>query len=314
MISPLEKAFDRLGAEGDLPPSALQPLSDMTSAKAEEARLRWTDLPLDRRQAVIRLAGTLADEHIELNFDRLDLIGLQDPDPVVRRQAVANLWERQDPSLARRFLDLLQTDPDLGVRAEAARALGRFVLALEEDEGGGQDRLPLEETLLSAASADDEQLRLQAVESLGFSSRAEVPAVIQAAYDSAGDPARRSALVAMGRSGDRRWRDIVMAELRSPDPRSRREAAHAAGELALRLSVPELIELLEDVSLEVQSQAVWSLGQIGGKPAERALLRAQRSASDETARIAIQDSLEHITFLEGTRDLEAGVRAWRRSE
>ncbi len=119
------------------------------------------------------------------------------------------------------------------------------------------------------------------VEALGFSSRAEVPDLIRAAYGSAGDDARRSALVAMGRSGDRRWRDIVTSELRSPAPTTRREAARAAGELELRRSVPELAELLEDSNPDVALQAIWALGQIGGKSAERALLRAQRTASDE---------------------------------
>jgi HEAT repeat protein len=314
MSSRLEKAFDILRSEGDLPPSALQGLSDMNAAAAEEARRRWTRLAVDRRQAAMLLAGSLANEHIELNFDRLALIGLSDADPEVRRQAVANLWESEDPSLPQRFIKLLQTDGDLGVRAEAARALGRFVLELEEHEAVGEDRRRLEDALLAAAAGPDDRLRLLAIESLGFSSRAEVPVLIQAAFDSPGDEARRSALVAMGRSGDRRWRDVVIAELRSPAPSARREAAHAAGELELRPSIPELIELLEDVNPEVQLQAIWSLGQIGGKTAERALLRAQRSADDEAVRIALQESLEHLTFLAGTRHLEAALRARRESE
>jgi HEAT repeat protein len=94
----------------------------------------------------------------------------------------------------------------------------------------------------------------------------------------------------------------------------RSEAAHAAGELDLRGSVSELIELLEDTDTGVVLQAIWALGQIGGKTAERALLRAQRSAADEATRQAISESLEHLTFLEGTRDLEAALRARSNSE
>jgi len=314
MAPSIEKALDSLRSEGELSPTSLRGLSDMNSVAAEEARRQWSRLPLARRQAVMRLAGSLADEHIELNFDRLDLIGLQDPDPLVRRQAVANLWESEDPSLRSRFLALLETDPDLGVRVEAARALGRFVLEMEEAEADGEDRRRLEEALLSATSESDEMLRLQAVEALGFSSRAEVPDLIRAAYGSAGDESRRSALVAMGRSGDRRWRDIVTSELRSPAPTTRREAARAAGELELRRSVPELAELLEDSNPDVALQAIWALGQIGGKSAERALLRAQRTASDESTRVALQESLEYLTFLEGTRDLEGALRLRRESE
>jgi HEAT repeat protein len=314
MAPSIERAFDLLRPEGEIPPSALRTFSDLDTVAAEEARRLWPTLPLARRQAAIRLAGSLADAHIELNFDRLGMIALQDSDPLVRRQAVANLWESENSSLRSRFLHLLEADPDLGVRVESARALGRFVLQAEESEADGEERRRLEEALLSAASAGDEGLHLQAIESLGYSSRAEVPDLIRAAYASGGDDARRSALVAMGRSGDRAWRDIVTAELRNPAPATRREAAYAAGELELRPSVPELIELVDDSNLEVSLQAIWALGQIGGKTAERALLRAQRSAGDEPTRTALEESLEHLTFLESTRDLEVALRFRRESE
>jgi HEAT repeat protein len=314
MAASLDRVFGILRSEGDLPPSALQSLSEMDGPTAKEARHRWADVPLERRRAAMRLAGTLAEDHIELNFDRLSMIGLNDPDGQVRRQAIANLWESEQAGLEKRFLDLLETDDDLSVRAEAARALGRFVLGMEEEESRSPQGQRLERALLAASEAQDERLRWEAVESLGYSSRPEVPGVIQAAYDSTGDAGRRSALVAMGRSGDRRWRDIVMAELRSPVPGTRSEAAHAAGELELRTALPELVDLLDDVTPDVQLQAIWSLGQIGGKTALRALVRAQRDAADDTARVAIEEALEHLAFLEGTRDMDAVLRAQRESE
>jgi HEAT repeat protein len=228
MSPALERAFDGLRSEGELSPAALRGLSDLDSASAEELRRRWPSLPSPRRLEAVTLAGRLADEHIELNFDRLNLIGWRIRPARARRQAVANLWESEDPSLAHRFLALLQQDPDLAVQAEAARALGRFVLQLEEAEADAGDRFALEEALLAAAAQDDDRLRFPAVESLGFSSRPEVSLLVQGLYDSGTDEAKRSALVAMGRSGDRRWRSIIEAELRSPSPGTRREAARAA--------------------------------------------------------------------------------------
>ena len=309
MTALFERALERLRSEGDLSPSDMRGLSDMGTASAARARSAWGGLSVERRRTAMQLAGTLADKHIELNFDRLAEIGLHDSDPVVRRQAVANLWECQDASLPQQFLGLLESDTDEGVREEAARALGRFVLEMEQEESVGEVRPRLERALLSALQSSHEGLKLRALESLGFSSRPQVPRAIQDAYDSGGEEARRASLLAMGRSGERRWREAVMAELRSPSPAVRREAAHAAGELELRSAVPELIELIDDVDHGVQLEAIWSLGEIGGRTAERALLRAQRSAGEETTERAFQEALEHLAFIESTRDLEAALRA-----
>jgi hypothetical protein len=44
------------------------------------------------------------------------------------------------------------------------------------------------------------------------------------------------------------------------------------------------------------------------------MLRAQRVAPEEATRLALEESLEHLTFVEGTRDLEAALRLRRESE
>jgi HEAT repeat protein len=113
----------------------------------------------------------------------------------------------------------------------------------------------------------------------------------------------------MGRSGDRRWREAVIAEMRHASPEIRMEAAQAAGELELRRSVPELLELLEDAHPAVQQRAIWALGQIGGKTAERGLRRVLHAAPDPSLAIAAEESLEHLAFVDSTRQLEDGLRA-----
>ncbi len=87
------------------------------------------------------------------------------------------------------------------------------------------------------------------------------------------------------------------------------EAAQAAGELELRQSVPELLELLEDAHPDVQQRAIWALGQIGGKTAERGLRRLLRAAPDTSVTTAAEESLEHLAFVDSTRQLEDGLRA-----
>jgi len=313
MPSSLEAALQALQSPDALRPESLSGLSDMDAAATALARNLWPTLPLERRQEAMRLCGELALEHIELNFDRLAVIGLSDSDPSVRARAIANLWESEDLALLPRLIGLLREDPDAVVRCEAASALGRFVLLLEETEADDQRRRALEDGLLAAAADPDVELRLHALESLGYSSRDEIPALIQEAY-AADERSRRSALLAMGRSGDRRWRAQVEADLRHPSPVIRREAARAAGELELRPAVAELVDLLDDVDPEVQLQAVWALGQIGGKVAERALLHLLESAGDDPLSAAVDEALQHLAFLEGTRDIDATLRRQRSAE
>ena len=135
--------------------------------------------------------------------------------------------------------------------------------------------------LITTAGADHEEVRRRALESLGFSSRAEVPPLIAAAYASPDEATRASALVAMAHSADQRWRAQVLAELPSLSPKIRLEAARAAGELELKAAVPALIEDLEDTDRDVRWVAIWALGQIGGQPARAALKKLLREADEE---------------------------------
>ena len=309
MSPSLDQALDALRSPEEFRPAALRGLSDLDSAGIDRARAVWGQLPTARRLEAMKLLGDQAREHIELNFDRLALMALSDADPPVRQVSVANLWECEDPSLMRKLLGLLAADPDAGVRAEAARALGRFVYRCEVADADDEEKRTLEDELLAAAAAPEEDLRLRSLEALGYSSRPEVPPLIQAAYDSSDESSKRAALMAMGRSGDPRWREPVIAEMRNPSPEMRREAAQAAGELELRQSVPELLELLEDANLDVQRQAIWALGQIGGKVAERGLRRLLRTAPDAEIAGKTEESLEYLAFVDSTRQLEEGLRA-----
>ncbi len=80
------------------------------------------------------------------------------------------------------------------------------------------------------------------------------------------------------------------------------EAARASGELEYKVAVPRLIELLEDVDREVQSAAITSLGQIGGKNAREALI-ALIEGDDEIAREVAQDALDELEFASGSQML-----------
>ena len=146
----------------------------------------------------------------------------------------------------------------------------------------------------------DREIRLRALESLGFSSRAELPSLIEAAYASMDEDERRSGVMAMGRSANERWVEAVVEQLHHPSPLIREEAARAAGELEARVAVPALAELLDDPKDAVRRAAIWSLGLIGGKRAERSLLQLQRAQVYQEDLALIEDALDYLTFLSST--------------
>jgi HEAT repeat protein len=107
---------------------------------------------------------------------------------------------------------------------------------------------------------------------------------------------RLSALRAMGRSADTRWRALARAELSSPDAAMRAEAARACGELEVKAATQEIIDLLEDGSADVRLAAIDALGHLGGKNARDAL-RLMAAEGDETEAAAAETALEEMLFL-----------------
>src|SRR3989304_4623770 len=94
--------------------------------------------------------GRLAQEHIELNFDRVDRMALSDPDGQVRRIAIENLWESEDPALVPARVRAPAAEPDRAVRAPAAAALGAFVSLGEVERLPTESLVEVEAALLSA--------------------------------------------------------------------------------------------------------------------------------------------------------------------
>ncbi len=283
----------RLSAFSDLDRNHLQRLAD-----------EWPRLPASRRRDIVRLLGELADEQIELTFEVINRMAMADEDPQVRATAIANLWECQDPGLVPHLLRALREDPDARVRREAAKSLGGFVYLGETSDLPGNTLLQIEEALLLAHDRDrDQRVRVQCLESLGFSSRPEVQMLIQTAYRSQDPDWLRAAFVAMGRSADPQWVDILMMEIHNPDPQLRLAAVRAAGELELRKLVPGLVDLLEDAYPPVRRAAIWSLGQIGGAIAEDMLTHLLESSEDPEEIQLLQDALDNLAFVDGTRDM-----------
>lgn len=298
---PKEKDFKRVLkelAQADVPfsPLNLYRFSDLDRKELEQLEAVWPEVPVARRRQLMEDLGELAEANFEVTFEAVSRMALDDQDPHVRAAAVNNLWEVESPDLIAPLLRFLTEDPSTEVRAAAASALGQYVYLHELEELPPAQGRRVEDTLLVAATGPEDPLvRRRAIEALGFSSRPEVPAVIEAAYRSESDAFKASALFAMGRAADTRWSLPVLDELHNEQPALRFEAARAAGELELRESVSALTELLDDPDDQVREAAIWSLSQVGGPAARRALTEQLAQAGEDEADF-IQDALDNLDF------------------
>ncbi|MGH2621308.1 MAG: HEAT repeat domain-containing protein [Anaerolineales bacterium] len=296
--------LESLGNEAQsIESSKLTELSDLDSLHLAEFREAWEGFGANRRHRILLALGDLANSKIELSFEAINRMALADPDPRSRAQAIANLWESEDPLLARQLLDELLTDPAAEVRRAAAVALGSFVLLAETQGLEQRLRLEIEQGLLEAIRSDPSlEVRDSCLGSLGYSTREEVPVLVEQAYASGQGSSLRAALRAMARSADSRWAELVLPKLQDPEPDIRLEAVQAAGELDMRQASDELVDLLEDVDDRIRKAAIRSLSQVGGSIATAALEQLQESASDSEAEL-IQDALENLAFEDEARDL-----------
>ncbi len=277
--------------------TGLQQLDALESEQAEAFRSAWPEIDLERRRQVIHQLVELTEDNIDLNFDTVFLAAMEDGDAAVRSAAVRGLWEYEESDLITPLLRLLERDEEAEVRAEAALALGRFVLLsalgnLREPQYQNVEQ-GLRRTIEDALEV--EEVRGRALEAIGASSRPWVSEAIEGAYGGEEVRLKISALHAMGRSCEPRWLPVLIDELANGDPEARYEAATALGSLADRRAVAHLATVLYDSDSAVQEAAILALGQIGGSEA-KALLRPLSGDSPPSVQEAVADALTEADF------------------
>jgi HEAT repeat protein len=295
-MSTFEEKLNNVRTGGSPTAASLTFLSDLGMEDRTTFRRLWPEVPVERRRRIVAMLATMAEENIELYFRPVFLVALEDSDPQVRLSSIEGLFEDESKVLLSRLIEVLRRDPDDDVREAAASALGRFTYLSQCDKLGA-DAPKLRDALLQAANDLDEKMnvRRRAIEALGYlNGDTEVQELIADAYSRGGRQAE-SAVFAMGRNMDARWERTVLDELESDLAPMRYEAARAAGEMGLEDALPYLSRLIDDKDMEVKLASVWALGQIGGKPAAEALIRAMKS--DEPAvREAAEEAMQEIAF------------------
>jgi len=212
---------------------------------------------------------------------------------------VQGLWEHEERDVIAPLIDILRNDPSAAVRAEAAIALGSFVLKAELRQVSTMDSHRIEAALRATVddTGESPEVRGRALESVGALSTSWVRGSIENAYHSGNWRLRVSAVHAMGRNCDLNWLPLLTAELGSDAPEMRFEAATACASCCGESAVPFLKPLLEDEDAEVQEAAIAALGEIGGDAAKRALEEIG-DHPEPRVREAVAAALEEMEFNE----------------
>ena len=297
-----ERSISELMSELSSPESpsnaTLAELSCLDAGEIDIFKSIWSGLTSDRRHDVVPRLVELAENNVELNFDAIFKVALNDSDPEIRRKSIEGLWENEETSLIAPLLNLLANDGSDSVRAAAAGALGRYTLMAEHGKLRPQRTDIIKESLLKVAADTSiiDEVRRRALEAVAPLSVPEVSSAIEAAYRGQNQRLKASALYAMGRNCDTAWMPFLISELGSADPELRFESAAALGELGEQDAVPALLEISNDADSEVRTAVIQALGKIGGTKAKeylQGLLENRAPPIREAARHALDELLAY---------------------
>jgi HEAT repeat protein len=279
---------------------SLQEFSDIDPGSITTLMQSWPNIKPETKRFLLEGLQSLAGRDTLVSFDDFARALLNDPDAQVRARAIQLLDKCDDLKLIPAFLRILASDENIDARAEAASALGKYVELGELEEISKKTRRLVEDALLEKANSQDNLLvRRNALEALGFSSRAEIVTLIESAFHRENPDWQASALFAMGRSADDRWEELVLSSMMDEFPIVRLAAVEAAGELGLAAAGPVLLKVLEDEEDdEIASAAIWSLSQIGGEDARVYLESLVDLAEDDDQVEFLEEALDNLAFTE----------------
>lgn len=291
----------REGENGTITSTVYYGLSGLTREEVAQFVPVWASLNADYKHTVLRELLDTSETNFELEYSAVANAALEDENGSVRAAAVDLLWEDSSLSTMRRLLTIVRTDQAAAVRASALSALGRFILL--DELGEIEEGITADAQALALQIYHDESepvdVRRRALEAVANCGNTAVPDAIQLAYRSNERLMRVSAVFAMGRTYDDRWKNEVMRELKSDDPEMRYEAARAAGEIELRSALPILGRMAFENDPEIRDIAIWSLGEIGGDDAMRVLNKVAQDAEesgDEDLLEAAEEALHNASL------------------
>ncbi|HEY1011282.1 MAG TPA: HEAT repeat domain-containing protein, partial [Herpetosiphonaceae bacterium] len=296
-----QAALDRIADHTQpVPLGELKALSDLDEDGVDLLGAEWRAIEPSHRRAVAQAMQELGEASPELDFREAFVSFLGDEDPQVRTAALKGLWEDTRRSTLRKLLAAMAGDPDEGAREAAATTLGAWTLQIAEGRLDQRISDEIEQAIFAIYSDQKTPLtvRRRALEALGYlGEQPAIAAAIDEAHRSPDELWQQSAIFAMGRSGQTRWRAAIKQALGHGSPAMRYEAARAVGELGDqgRPLLQTMAPLVADHDTEVSLAAIWALGQVGGTAARRMLEGLVREAEGDRQEAA-ESALSELKF------------------
>jgi HEAT repeat protein len=132
-----------------------------------------------------------------------------------------------------------------------------------------------------------------------------IEALVQSLHGGAADAARHAALIGLTQAG-RPAVEPLAAQLASPDPVLRSNAAQALGWLKPVEATDALVAALGDPDVTVRSEAAWALGELGTTDAREALAAALERETNAEAQAAVDAALVQAQRASGVSAIEVG--------
>ncbi|MDE2820199.1 MAG: hypothetical protein OXI40_10760 [Chloroflexota bacterium] len=279
-------------------PAVIYGLSDLSKLELDRLVPVWAGLPATYKHRILKQLVETSETVFELDFGAFAHMNLTDKSSLVRSAAIELLWSDESVATMRKLMALARSDRSDDVRAQAFSGLGRFILLGEYGDIPPNDAREAQE--LALISVKDHhasiEIRCRALEAIANSSHPEAAALIQKAYDDGNHLLKVSAIYAMGRTCDKRWRDTVLEELESGDNQIVYESVQACGALQLEESIRLIGDLVAGDDREIQLMAIWALGEIGGRGAFEILCHLEETLEDREILGAVEDAVDAASF------------------
>lgn len=297
-----------LNDDADFPEYYLSAFSDINPENFQQLTSIWNQITPERKARLIENLEVLNDTDTLVDFSDVASLALTDSIAAVRAGGIRMLWDYEDDRHIPKLIDILKNDVDLSVRAHAAGALGKFIYLGEIEDISVQQLEKVENVLIETIrSSENELVRRNALESLGFSSHDDVDSLISTAYQSGDEEWLASSLLAMGRSANEVWTPQVLSMLPHPDFRIQREAIRAAGELEIKQARKLLLKFILDSEPDedIWTESVWALSKIGGENVQSVFEKLLKNADTEEEEEFLQEAINNLLLTNGIAgDLE----------